>query len=84
MQEDWTQACEFAERTLQVRPNHWYAKAILIASLARSGRVEKAREMVEDLSAPFSIEQISWLPFVDKKWNDNLVDGLTLAGCNII
>ncbi len=83
MQKEWSRACEFAERSLQVRPGYWYAKAIQIASLARSGQDEKAREMANDNSAQFSIEQINWLPFVDRKWNDYLIDGLKLAGCTV-
>ena len=83
MQEDWDKACEFAERSLQFRGGYWYAKAIRIASLARAGRLEKAREIVAGLPEQFSTEQINWLPFVDKKWNYYLLDGLKLAGCRI-
>jgi len=84
LQEEWIKACDFAERSLQVRPGYWYARATHIASLARSGELEKARELADDNSAQFSFEQIDWLPFVDKKWNSYLTDGLKLAGCRII
>lgn len=84
LQGDWSRAIEFAERSLQVRPGYWYAKAICIASVAQSGQLDKARKMADDLAAVFSIEQIAWLPFVDKKWNDYLIDGLKLAGCRIV
>ncbi|MBI4725279.1 MAG: adenylate/guanylate cyclase domain-containing protein, partial [Rhodomicrobium sp.] len=43
MQDDWTKAVEFAERSLQFRTGYWYARAILIASLARSARLAKAQ-----------------------------------------
>ncbi len=75
----WGKACEFAERSVQLRSGYWYAKAILIASLARSGRIEKAREIAAASSRKFSIEQIEWLPFTDRKWKDYLLGGLELA-----
>ncbi len=83
MQGDWIRACEFAERSLQARAGYWYAKATFIASLARSGQTGKARQIVESLPAPFSIEQIAWVPFLDSAWNDYLADGLSLAGCTL-
>ena len=82
MQGDWTKAFEFAERALQVRPGYWYANAIRIASLARSGRTGNALENRD--SVQFSIEKLNWLPFLDRKWNDYLIDGLRLAGCTLI
>ncbi len=84
MQDDWARACEFAERALQVRPGYWYSKAILIASLARSGRIRKALEIRDKLPVQFSIEQIDWLPFLDREWNDHIMDGLRLAGCALL
>ncbi len=84
MQDDWARACEFAERALQVRPGYWYSKAILIASLARSGRIRQALEIWDKLPVQFSIEQINWVPFLDRRWNDHIMDGLRLAGCTLI
>ena len=83
MQDDWARACEFAERALQVRPGYWYSKAILIASLARSGQIRKALEIRDKLPVQISIEQIKWLPFLDRAWNDHIMDGLRLAGCTL-
>jgi tetratricopeptide (TPR) repeat protein len=83
MQGQWKQACEFASRSLELRQNYWYAKAIRIASLARSGAIEKARELAAEDNLSFSHEQINWLPFIDKKWNDLLREGLELAGCTV-
>jgi len=83
LQGQWDKACEFAERSLQFRAGYWYAKAIIIASLARSGRLDKARAFAADASCKFSIQRINWLPFVDQKCNNYLLDGLRLAGCTI-
>jgi adenylate cyclase len=83
LQGQWAKACEFAERSLQFRANYWYARAVLIASLARSGWVEKASELAAEPASRFSREQINWLPFADKKWNDYLLDGLRLGGCRL-
>ncbi|MGA7326806.1 MAG: adenylate/guanylate cyclase domain-containing protein [Rhodomicrobium sp.] len=80
MQEEWLKACEFAERSLQSRAGYWYARAIRIAAFARSGRLAFARELATRASPDLTREKIYWLPFVDKKWNDNLLDGLKLAG----
>ncbi len=79
----WDQAIERAARSLQMRPNYWYAKSILIGSLARSGQLGKARALAKDAPADISIQQINWLPFIDKTWNGYLLDGLKLAGCGI-
>jgi hypothetical protein len=83
MQGEWEKACEFAERSLQVRPNYWYAKAVRVASLARSGQMERARALISESSYQFSLEEINWVPFVDKKWNNFIVAGLELAGCRV-
>jgi adenylate cyclase len=82
MQGEWEKACEFAERALHVRPGYWYANAIRIASLARSGRIGKALE--NQAPAQFSISKINWLPFLDRKWIDYLIEGLKLAGCTLV
>jgi hypothetical protein len=34
-------------------------------------------------SSNFTIDRINGLPFIDKKWNDYLLDGLKLAGCRL-
>jgi adenylate cyclase len=83
MQRDWASACEFAGRSLQLRAGYWYAKAILVASLARGGEMGKARELASQPSSQFSAKQVYWLPFLEKKWNAYLLDGLKLAGCRI-
>jgi class 3 adenylate cyclase/TolB-like protein/Tfp pilus assembly protein PilF len=83
MQGEWGKACEFAERSLQFRAGYWYAKALLIASLARGGRLAMAQELAAGPSSNFAIERINWLPFIDKKWNDYLLEGLKLAGCRL-
>jgi TolB-like protein len=84
LQRDWEKACEFAERALQLRPGYWYAKAIAIASLARGGQRLRARRIIEEGHCNFSENQINWLPFVDKKWNEYLLEGLEMAGCPIV
>jgi class 3 adenylate cyclase/TolB-like protein/Tfp pilus assembly protein PilF len=83
MQGEWGKACEFAERSLQFRAGYWYAKAHLIASLARGGQIESARELAAEPSSNFEAGRINWLPFIDKKWNDYLLEGLKLAGCRL-
>ncbi len=83
MQREWDKAIEFAERSLQLRPGYWYAKAVLIASLARAGQIRQAEALAGHSCSNFSLEGINWLPFIDKKWNDYLLDGLKLAGCVI-
>jgi tetratricopeptide (TPR) repeat protein len=83
MQGEWNKACEFAERSLQFRAGYWYAKALLIASLARGGQIESATELAAGPSSNFAIERINWLPFINKKWNDYLLEGLKLAGCRL-
>ena len=82
MQGDWRKAVEFAERALHVRPGYWYADAVRIASLARSGRIGKPLE--NRAPVEFSIAKLNWVPFLDRKWIDHLIDGLRLAGCTLI
>lgn len=83
MQGDWDEACEFAGRALQLKPNYWYAQATRLASLAKSGKSGEPGEQ-EPFSHKFQIERIEALPFVDKKWNAQLLQGLRLAGCNLV
>jgi adenylate cyclase len=84
MLENWSKACEFAERSLQARPNFWYARAVCVASLARGGRTDEACKMADRLLADSAAERIAWVPFTDKKWNQYLLDGLKLAGCKLL
>lgn len=81
MLENWSKACEFAERSLQIRPNFWYARAVCIASLARSGCIDEARKMADCCLVESPADRVAWVPFIDRKWNQYLLDGLKLAGC---
>ena len=53
MQKDWETACSFAERSLQLRPGYWYARAILIASLVRGGETAKAKAVASERGGAF-------------------------------
>ena len=83
MQGDWEEAGEFAGRALQVKPNSWCAQATLLASLAKSGKSgEPGKQDASSYTVP--IQMIEALPFADKKWNAQLLEGLRLAGCSLV
>jgi TolB-like protein/class 3 adenylate cyclase len=83
LRKDWDQALEFSRRSLQLRPGYWYARVVRIATLARRDELQSANEALVEVKMRhpnFSIDHVRWLPFVDAKWNDYLIEGLKLAG----
>ena len=72
------QGMRICRTRLQVRPGYWYSKAILIASLARSGQMRKALEIRDKLPVQLrSANQLAAL--LDRKWNDHITEGLSLV-----
>ena len=79
----WDRGLEWCEKSLRLRPGYWYARVIRIGALARSGEVDKAAQELSELlkrRPDFRTEQLKWLPFVDRNWNDFFIHGLELAG----
>lgn len=80
---EWAEALAWCERSLNLRPGYWYPRAIRIAALARSGDLEAASAALQGLRSRnegMSANHVYWVPFTDRKWNDYLMEGLTLAG----
>jgi hypothetical protein len=51
--------------------------------MARQGKLSEARWAVSELKAvkpDFALKAIDWLPFIDRKWNDFIREGLIMAG----
>jgi len=79
----WAEALLWCERSLSLRPGYWYPRAIRVAALARSSALDAAVMALEELKSHnprFCTNHVDWVPFSDKKWNDNLLQGLMLAG----
>jgi tetratricopeptide (TPR) repeat protein len=79
----WSEALDWCERALDLRPGYWYPRAVRVATLARAGELKAADVALQELRSrhrEFSINQVNWIPFVDRKWNEYLKQGLELAG----
>lgn len=82
MLEKWDLGIENAEKSLRMHPRYWYAHVVKICCLSRMGAVEDARAAFREftLQRPeFSEEHIRWVPFLDRRWNENMIDGLRLV-----
>jgi adenylate cyclase len=79
-----TEEClAYSEQSLGLRPGYWYSRLSRITAMVESGQVENARQEVIELenhNPNFNLRRIRWLPFVDAKWNNRLVEGLSRAG----
>ena len=68
-----------ADLSLTRRPAYWYAWVVKINALVDSGDLAGARRAYADLLAvkpDFSPRHIDWIPFIDKRWNKRLIEGL--------
>lgn len=80
---NWDLAVEHADQSLIRRVAYWYAHTLKINALARQGKLDEARWAASELRATkpdFALKSIDWLPFVDRKWNDFIREGLSMAG----
>jgi tetratricopeptide (TPR) repeat protein len=80
---NWELAVEHADQSLIRRVAYWYAHTLKINALARQGKLSEAHWAVSELQAAkpdFGLKAIDWLPFIDRKWNDFIREGLMMAG----
>ena len=79
-----TKEClDYSEQSLGLRPGYWYSRLVRITALVESGRNEDAKQEVKELNhhnPNFTLNDIRWLPFVDTRWNNRLIEGLSKAG----
>jgi adenylate cyclase len=83
MSGQWEEAQDYAQRSMRLRPGYWYAHVALVGSLARGGQLGRAQEALKDFLTRcpgFEVDHIRWLPFLDAKWHEYLIEGLRLAG----
>ncbi len=77
---------EYSEQSLGLRPGYWYSRLTRITALVESGRIEDAKQEVKELenhNPNFTLDDIRWLPFVDTRWNNRLIEGLSKAGYSL-
>lgn len=83
MIEDWPGAIAAAERSLEIRSGYWIPLLIRAVALARQGRLDDAKSALQRLLGrrpDFTIRDVHWLPFTDRRWNRHLIDSLELIG----
>ena len=82
MMEHWADAVRHADLSITRRPAYFYAHAIKVNALARSGKGEAARKALAALYAAkpsFLPGDLDWLPFRETRWNEFLKEGIALA-----
>jgi hypothetical protein len=69
-----------ADQSLIRRPAYWYAAVVKINSLVATKNLAEARRTLEELlsvKSDFAPSYLEWIPFIDKRWNQKLADGLS-------
>ncbi len=80
---DYDSCIDAAERSMQLRPGYWLAHMMKTVALAKSGRIDEARQSLDRLlkaRPDFGIREILWMNYVDKSRTDDFVESLELAG----
>ena len=78
----WTEAIDHAEQSIIRRPGYWYGFIVKINAFAGAGEWSLAKQAVRELYAikpKFEPADIDWVPFVDRRWNQALKEGLIQA-----
>lgn len=80
---EWSAAVDAANRSLRLRSGYWLSYVMKTGSLARAGRISDAKSTLAELlkrRRSFAVKDVRWIMFEDSKWNDYVLDGLTMAG----
>lgn len=83
MVEDWSGAIEAAERSLEIRSGYWIPLLVRAVSLARQNKSAEAKAALQRLRGrrpDFTVRDVHWLPFTDRRWNRHLIDSLEMIG----
>ncbi len=89
---NYTLALDEAEASLARRSAYWFAHVMRINALARmeqpdEGSVTSIKEAVAEFSRQvpkFRADMIDWIPFMDRRWNEFLKNGLNLAAAQSV
>ncbi|MFP1633668.1 adenylate/guanylate cyclase domain-containing protein [Zhengella sp. ZM62] len=76
------ETAEEALRSLSLSPGYWYARMLLVGSLARLGRLDEAREhraILFDRYPGFTPARIEWIPFADRAVNRAMAEAWELS-----
>jgi len=68
-----------ADQSLIRRPAYWYAAVVKINALVAAKNLPAARRTLDELlsvKSDFAPSYIEWIPFIDKRWNERLAEGL--------
>ena len=79
----YSSALEAVDYSLELRAGYWLAHVIKTCALVRSDRGAEAEAALQQLlerRPHLSQRDIEWVMFSDRKWNRDLIDGLTKAG----
>lgn len=79
----WDESRVWAERSLRLRPAYWYARVIAVAASEMSGDGDGATVALSQLlsNCPrFRLEHLYWLPFTDRRAQDEIALALRRAG----
>lgn len=83
MRGEYSAAIAAADYSLSLRHGYWLAHVVKVASLHRAGERDRARLAVRTLKARkpnVSRNDIDWIMFRDKRWNEQLAADLEAAG----
>lgn len=75
---NYAEAKNWAEKSIGLRPNYWYARVILVNALAalRDPRVSHEADILNHRPSGFSSSLLDWLPYKDPEFVASLKKGL--------
>jgi TolB-like protein len=79
---NFAEALQQAEESLMRRASYWFAHVMRINALTRLQRLADAQEAAIEFQRQvpkFEAEMIDWIPFIDRRWNEFLKEGLNLS-----
>jgi TolB-like protein/Flp pilus assembly protein TadD len=80
----FTQAVDFATQSCKLRPDYWSGRRVLCAGLAKSGRIDEARQQLATLQKEHHELSVVWMrknfPLGTAELLERYLDGLRAAG----
>ena len=82
---EWDRGIENAERSLHMHPRYWYAHVVRICCMVGKDAHDEARSAMQQFMQQrpeFSESHIRWVPFIDSKWNEQMIERLRQAAAD--
>jgi TolB-like protein len=86
MLKNYSSALDAVNYSLSLRPGYWLAHVIKVRTLVSMGRQQEATTALAEMRAKkpqVSRRDIDWVMFSDRRWNNDLAEGLRTVGMEL-